>query len=149
MKLEIFLKKIRFKIFKYLLKKCFKPELKEIIMRQYYVSYVVTNPNQGISVYGDTFIDIDGKITVKSIKDIKKQILDKYMAYAPKIPGLAQNISVVLTCIKDITKEEISNAIDDNVLDDKPKVNDKQYFMPGTVEMINGKKYVDGKEVSE
>lgn len=153
MKISVFLKNVRFKIFKYLLKKCFKPELKEIIMRKYYVSYIIiNNSNQGLPIYGDTFIDIDGKITNTAIKNIKKQIIDTYLQYTPKIPGLNQNISVVLTCIHDITKEEISNAIDNNMdkLDNKSSTKfDEQYILPGTVEIINGKKYVGGKEVVE
>ena len=92
MGIDKFFKETRFKIFKYLLKTCFKSELKENIMRKYYVSYIIVNPNQGaMPSYGDTFIDIDGKITMSAIKNIKKQILDNYLKYAPKIPGLTNN----------------------------------------------------------
>ena len=150
MSIKNFIKETRFKIFKYLLKTCFKPELKENIMRKYYVSYVIVNPNQGMPIHGDTFVDIDGKMTMSAIKNIKKQILNDYLKYAPKMPGLTTNVNVVLNCIEDITKEEINNAL--NAFSDKSnetQTNDKNYFMPGTIEVINGKKYIDGKEVVE
>lgn len=123
-------------------------------MKKYYVSYVIINPNQGMPSYGDTFVDIDGKITMSAIKNIKKQVLNEYLKYAPKIPGLTNNLSVVLNCIEDITKEEINNAFDafnnkSTPINKNETINDKEYFMPGTVEIINGKKYVDGKEVVE
>ena len=151
MGIDKFFKETRFKIFKYLLKTCFKSELKENIMRKYYVSYIIVNPNQGaMPSYGDTFIDIDGKITMSAIKNIKKQILDNYLKYAPKIPGLTNNVNIVLNCIEDITKEEISNAI--NAFNDKSNNTEnstKDYFMPGAIEIVNGKKYIGGKEIVE
>lgn len=148
------IKEIRFKIFIYLLKSCFKPELKDTIMRKYYVSYVIVNPNQGMPIPGDTFVDIDGKITESSIKNIKKSILDNYLKYnAPQIPGMQSNVHVVLNCINDITKEENDNAA--KALNNKSENNktidnkEKEYFLPGAIEVINGKKYIGGKEVVE
>jgi hypothetical protein len=102
-------------------------------------------------IHGDTFIDIDGKMTVTAIKSIKKSILDNYLKYtATKIPGLTNNINVVLSCIEDITKEEISNA--EQAFKDTSKQQPKKeepMFMPGTIEIVNGKKYIGGKEVVE
>ena len=56
----------------------------------------------------------------------------------------------MLNCIEDITKEEISNAI--NAFNDKSNNTEnstKDYFMPGAIEIVNGKKYIGGKEIVE
>lgn len=119
-------------------------------MRKYYVSYIIVNPNQGMPIPGDTFIDIDGKMTMTAIKNIKKSILDNYLKYtATKIPGLNNNINVVLSCIEDITKEEISNAEQAFKDTSKQPKKEEPMFMPGTIEIVNGKKYIGGKEVVE
>ena len=140
------IKNIRFKIFKWLLFSIFKPEIKENVMRKYYVSYMIINPQSAMPIYGDTFVDIDGKLTDKSINDIKKSLVDGFNKQNNfRIPT---GVRVVLTQICDITKEENDNALKEINKENTPQNNKfgKDYFMPGVIEIVNGEKYVGGKK---
>lgn len=144
------IKDIRLKIFKYLVLKYFKPEIKENIMRKYYVSYIVINPTLPIPAYADIFIDIDGKLTEKSINDIKKKITDTYNK-KNNFQMNASGVRVVIQEIFDCTKEEneaILNEAEKRNLEEQ-KIAEENYYIPGTVEIINGKKYIGGKLVED
>ena len=113
-------------------------------MRKYYVSYIIVNPSQPMPIYGDTYIDIDGRLTEKAINDIKKKLVDQFNKQNNfRIPT---GVRVVLSQIYDITKEEIDktfNELNSNK-SDKEKTDEEKFFMPGVIEVINGERYVGG-----